>query len=435
MAILYSNSILNFNVESLISLLSMIIAGYSLYKSSVNNSENSFNERFTLLLEQHDKAQSSLIKYIDKEKNIIGSEGLINWTDTPNEAYKKLYQNHNFSPYMRTLFHILKFINDDFYKRSLFNELSFNKEKKKYSSLIRSLIRNDVLYFVALNSLNNDDSFNKYKELLRRFHFFEHLIVDDISDRTIFKSDYIISGYKSIIDNYLVKTIEKYIDDNVYLNVIYKSGNIKNNEITLEVTFPMIISKLYVNANYIMLKNEVISMLNDFCVSSKMKNIMSELSRNDIFQEEQFLHECTSRYEKNQRYIYLANNVKVADIKPYIISNEMSYINERSESLSDFIMRLGLENNKEYFFFYKELNGDAVFLGNTSLTLNQFYDNCILLIKKNKLSHFIENDIDAGVNDIKNKLVSDINKTALMKSIEEELALSEEGEFFFKIKK
>lgn len=431
----YPNLIFNLSIESLISFLSMIIAGYSLYKSSVNNAENSFNERFTLLLEQHDKAQASLIKYLDKENNIIGTDGLMDWICTPDEASRKLYQNHNFSPYMRTLFHILKFINNDFYKRSFFNELDFNKEKKKYSSLIRSLIRNDVLYFVALNSLNNDKTFDKYRKLLNDFYFFEHLIIENISDGVIFKSDYILLKYKSKINDYLIGISNEYINENVYMKSIYRDKEIINNELILNATFPLIISKLYVNDSYVILKNKIITMLNEINFSFKIDNIMGELSVNTFFIGKQFLHECTSRYEKNTVYMFYGDNVKVFRSEPYVILDEANYISDENENVNEFITRLGLLDDKKYFFSDKNLNGDVIPLGNTTLTPEQFYDNCILITKKKKLDCFIKNDIDVGINNIKTKLVSDINNTALMKSIEEELALSDEGRFFFKIKK
>ena len=78
---------------------------------------------------------------------------------------------------MRVLFHLLKHINDDPYVIDKSDE-----EKRVYSSPLRSYIRNDVLFLIAVNALNikserlKEAGYPKYQKLLHRFNFFEHAV-------------------------------------------------------------------------------------------------------------------------------------------------------------------------------------------------------------------------------------------------------------------
>ncbi|WP_373194462.1 hypothetical protein, partial [Proteus mirabilis] len=126
------------------------IAGEMLELSRENGRKDDFIKQFTLLIEQHDKSHEIMMKVLDTYRIDEGED--INWNMTIKKASDKLYLNHQFSPYMRMLFRVLKHCDENFYIQGDTNEIT--KEKKKYTSIVRSMIRNDVLYFVAINSMN-----------------------------------------------------------------------------------------------------------------------------------------------------------------------------------------------------------------------------------------------------------------------------------------
>nr|WP_274604335.1 putative phage abortive infection protein [Pantoea agglomerans] len=78
------------------------------------------------------------------------------------------------SPYMRVLYHTLKFIDEDYFEKE--DEIF---GRKKYTSLIRSLISNDILFLIAVNSSyiykkGEYNQYSRYQQLLQKYDFFEH---------------------------------------------------------------------------------------------------------------------------------------------------------------------------------------------------------------------------------------------------------------------
>lgn len=134
-----------------------------------------FEQHYSLLLAQHAAYYEKLTAFLDGD----GSNFLRQEMDSSrgiNSAALKLYAHPVISPYMRVLYHLLKHINEDYY-----GHYSDTKGRKKYSSLVRSLIRNDVLTLIALNGLmpgeNNqglDEDFRYYQHYLNKFEFFQH---------------------------------------------------------------------------------------------------------------------------------------------------------------------------------------------------------------------------------------------------------------------
>lgn len=134
-----------------------------------------FEQHYSLLLAQHAAYYEMLTDFLDG----VGSNFLRQEMDSSrgiNSAALKLYAHPVISPYMRVLYHLLKHIHEGFYGHD-----SDTKGRKKYSSLVRSLIRNDVLTLVALNGLmpgeNNqglNGDFKSYQHYLNKFDFFQH---------------------------------------------------------------------------------------------------------------------------------------------------------------------------------------------------------------------------------------------------------------------
>ncbi len=188
------------------------IAAKALELSYENSRKDDYIKQFTLLLEQHNNLHKSVVKYIDSLKNNKGiisdsdDKGIIRWDESLEDAANKLYQNYNFSIYMITLYRLLKHIDENFYKKNSSDK--FIKEKKEYSSIVRSVIRNDVLFLIAINSFNKNNSFKEYKKKLEKFSFFKHMNAEKISDKIIFNENKFINEFKNSISN----LIDSYID-------------------------------------------------------------------------------------------------------------------------------------------------------------------------------------------------------------------------------
>lgn len=106
-------------------------------------------------------------------------KGLVEENKLVHDASKVLMGHAVISPYMRILYHLLKHIDDNYYENGL-EGLVLIQKKKEYTSPLRSLIRNDVLYLVALNSIitktnidriEKDNGYGRYQKLLHGFNF------------------------------------------------------------------------------------------------------------------------------------------------------------------------------------------------------------------------------------------------------------------------
>ncbi|HAS0837444.1 MULTISPECIES: putative phage abortive infection protein [Enterobacter cloacae complex] len=138
-----------------------------------NYRSDAFNQRFSLLLAQHNN-------YLEKVNEFARSEsgwGLIKKTfesDKHFESFSDMSGHIILSPYMRILYHTLKFIDEDY-----FGSKKDITGRKKYTSLIRSLISNDILFLIAVNSSyifrnGTKNQYYRYQFLLKQFDFFEH---------------------------------------------------------------------------------------------------------------------------------------------------------------------------------------------------------------------------------------------------------------------
>lgn len=221
---------------------SVSLARDSLSLSEVNNKKDEFLRRFSMLLEQHNNHLDIVKKYLDENNNFTAEVmGLADHL----QAFNKLRGHTVISPYMRILYHLLKHICVEFYiDENLDPKL---KERKKFSSLVRSLIRNDVLSLIAVNSsyVIENGEYNQYKDyqiLLKKFDFFQHVnffatIENTLDDIEILKIEYdsilfsITNRYTNYHDNYLklVTNKEKLGTDEIENTTLDRSLNIKVN--------------------------------------------------------------------------------------------------------------------------------------------------------------------------------------------------------------
>lgn len=154
------------------------------------NRRSAFENRYGLLLAQHNLYHNQLCEYIDKQT--------LNLSTLQNTAIGRFFEDHYtsgsmghslsfltghqiISRYMRTLYHLLKFIKNEFYIDKV-DENKIKREMKNYVSPVRSTIRNDILCLIAVNALNiqNKNSeptgYLNYQKLLHFFDFFEHAV-------------------------------------------------------------------------------------------------------------------------------------------------------------------------------------------------------------------------------------------------------------------
>ncbi|MCU1795018.1 putative phage abortive infection protein [Pectobacterium polaris] len=153
--------------------LAVKAAEKSLDESRKNFRKEAFNQRFSLLLEQHNNYLNKVNEYL---RSADGWDFLskVFKEDVHIDAFNMLKGHFVLSPYMRVLYHLLKFIEDDY-----FGDKDDVVGMKKYSSLVRSLISNDALFLIAINAsitfeYNKKTQYKKYQHLLHRFDFFEH---------------------------------------------------------------------------------------------------------------------------------------------------------------------------------------------------------------------------------------------------------------------
>lgn len=174
-----------------ISAISAVIA-YRAFRNTRKTARNAqemsvrqgFEQRYTLLLTQHNALHDALCEYLNKTKMVVNRNGYelelsesIDRYDALEHYFYYLTGHPVISPYMRVLFHLLKHINSDPYIMD-----KTDAEKRRYSSPLRSYIRNDVLFLIAINALNVRSDrlkvagYPEYQKLLHRFNFFEHAV-------------------------------------------------------------------------------------------------------------------------------------------------------------------------------------------------------------------------------------------------------------------
>lgn len=175
----------SFLTDLLLPTLAIIISIIVLLITHANNKRINFNNKFNLFMEQHDRLHSILEECINNDINEYDS--IVKELDCEN-SIKKLFRHERYSPYMRFLYHVLKFID----KETPFSNVWFipkkTKKKKDYSSVIRALISNKVMILVMINSLN--EKFEYYRELLNKFSFFEHVSLSYLYENSNYSHTY-----------------------------------------------------------------------------------------------------------------------------------------------------------------------------------------------------------------------------------------------------
>ncbi|MEZ2861713.1 putative phage abortive infection protein [Proteus terrae] len=339
------------------------IAEASLQSSLESSRKDDFIKHFSLLLEQHNKLHQKLASYIDlfgdkKESKFISENkkgSIIQWNMPIENASDKLYQEHNFAPYMIALYRLLKHIDENFYKKSK-DKNDFVKEKKEYSNIIRSVIRNDILFLVAINAKNKRNIFRKYEDKLIKFDFFKYLITEKVSSNIIFNKAIYIKTFRESIKS----IIEYYINKNVYVDCFFFTDkNLFKGREVLPLNISISIVQSFIDWKFSLFKDEIEKIINEE-VSYALKCYNYNLTYNDILYFYQGELNTNDKYEcitnANYKLIKKINISDIADfdtLKEY--SDFFSSIKNRSGNVFFSIDKYedGIEGNKVFLYISK----------------------------------------------------------------------------------
>lgn len=209
----------------------------ALEETRKNYLRDAFNQRFSLLLEQHNTYLEKVNNYVLTESGWLFIKEKF-YSTNHFEAFNAMSGHVILSPYMRILYHTLRFVDQDY-----FGEKNDIKGKKKYTSLIRSLISNDVLFLVAVNSSyvsneGNKNQYYKYQYLLQRFDFFEHANFININHQNETSKNFALTTPILNIEGDIENTFYNYISDANY-------DAISNFKINMYI--PAIVAYIYKN--------------------------------------------------------------------------------------------------------------------------------------------------------------------------------------------
>ncbi|HHR5906053.1 TPA: putative phage abortive infection protein [Providencia alcalifaciens] len=176
-------------------ILAFFMSLYGLRISIKSSRAASFENTFNLLLTQHNAELNKIYSYLNELKSSEIKDNdlsrlIISKLLKGNTPYDRtlvddtaidilvfyIRNNKHLSTYFRVLYHLLKYIQNADYTNKII------KNKKIYSSLVRSYINDDLLWLLAINTLLIDDNsgvsdssdYGKYRKLLIDFDFFEH---------------------------------------------------------------------------------------------------------------------------------------------------------------------------------------------------------------------------------------------------------------------
>ncbi|TMO72743.1 hypothetical protein CWC17_13030 [Pseudoalteromonas sp. S3785] len=155
-------------------LLSPFLAIGCLYYVVKTFKQQSFENTFNLLLEQHnDIAHKITLKgdskasIVDDTLNKLGNEWLVK---EKNSASADINESPQINSYLRVAYQVLKFVDEN-----------CPDDKRKYSRIFRSFLSNELVLLLALNSAKRNKKerfkFLKYKRLIERYEILEHLYI------------------------------------------------------------------------------------------------------------------------------------------------------------------------------------------------------------------------------------------------------------------
>jgi uncharacterized membrane protein len=211
----------------------------ALKSQAVTLDKQRFEDTFFSLLEQHNIALNN----ITQERTHYDSEGKQSKLDSIAESIKvkifggglyyslidsysglhenkKIFLKHDnkLNQYFRILYQVLKFIASNCPGSTVYMKYSVESlestacasEEKLYSNIVRSLLSDEVYYLLSINCSCDDknDSFYKYKLLIERYSFLEHMPLGKGDNTNNMLLEEIMEHYKcnAFGDNYAYAT-------------------------------------------------------------------------------------------------------------------------------------------------------------------------------------------------------------------------------------
>ncbi|ENN8402272.1 hypothetical protein ACQDBC_001398 [Proteus mirabilis] len=393
------------------------IAAKALELSRESSRRDDFIKQFTLLLEQHNRSHDALAKSIDSNNGqlISNSSSFIQWGMTLKEASKKLFQHYQYSPYMRILYRNLKYINESFYLES--DDNKYIEEKKQYTAILRSIIRNDILFFVAINAKNEMKIFRRYEEMLKNFSFFEHIIIDDIGTKIKFN----IEEKKNVFSLNVKKLFEFYLNDylnkTVYVRTTLEDKSIINEGVVLESSFVYEVMRDFSLWQYNLFKEDLLRIIE--CYYSYLKNLQNKyFTLNDSYYLYKGEKTGWINNSKDENLI-LKDEIILNDGFSISLVDELEDILEGKINCNNKVINL----NKDIFF---KKEGDINYQ-----SFEYIKKQCIKInLKKEELNNYFETYDDMYLN-ILNYVIKEVNETELFKKMNEKLKIDSTGTILF----
>lgn len=390
-------------------IMAYVVSCFVLYVTFLNYKETNFNNRFNQLLEQHNKLHNKLEEYIkshsDEYKLIVNSN--INYQTSARFLYKK----KEYSPYLRLLYHILKFVDNEL------NEFKLSNGGKKYTSIVRSLITNDIMLLVAINSLNKD--FTYYRELLDKFDFFEHLSIDDLDKRNNYEDAFHIIFFHNDLDYFIKKIVNELFDLSVENKVNTESLNFHFIQIKSHWTMGIDLSKelnsYYNGNNFINFEKGFKNYINQIIDIEIEKKLNHEI--NNFFLYFNFIikddNKLSNKYDRSficltkYRLMNIYKGLKCKDVDSFYksICNELQQYIKNKE-----VFPIGcVFNINDAISFVKQKN---------YIDSNDSYPDLFTLLyfnlKEDVISEYLkENNIDNYMKILKDKISEGISDTYL----------------------
>lgn len=398
------------------------ISEENLQQSFVIYRKDDFIKQFILLLELHNISLNVMIK------NIKNSNTKIDWRKSGTDSAEDLYQKYQFSPYMRMLYRVLKHIYYDFYRERKVDEdiHKYIDEQKKYSSIVRSTITNDVLFFVAINSMNKRGSFEKYRKMLKDFDFFKHIITDEINEEIKFD----INTYSESISK---------IDSSHTKNILYEALNSLTNSLELKIK-----NNSNLNFKLDLPVTLMIELMKNYSEEQFQKFLLKIEDKVNLSNTQYHINDYIEKTEiKNTQFYFFKVKDKSETIYKDFFSNDYEKLPTPALRYSDLENDIKIDDlSLEYFKKHLNIKDDSILFSSEDYSANSWgtfldveciYRNFITYLK-HKIAHK-ENKKGRLIKKMNMIIVDAINNTELIKSNIAGITVREDNKIKFTIMK
>ncbi|SFT53027.1 Putative phage abortive infection protein [Kosakonia arachidis] len=147
----------------------------ALYISVKNSKRDTFERNFSLLLEQHNEQLKTLLNHPDFSKNLSEVLGFGDEKDLVSANQRMHNLDSFYGSYFRVLYYLMKHIDRNYY-----GYVNAYKKKKFYTSMVRSFLNTEITLLLIINVAHakKGNQYFGYRELIERFSYLEHLIID-----------------------------------------------------------------------------------------------------------------------------------------------------------------------------------------------------------------------------------------------------------------